>query len=328
MNKNGISLEINNNLTKSNDSKMKIINKVYNNVYNNNKKKLIKKFEIKYPHFLLKKPKNLNYCHSTENLLNIYTDSNSDFDKFINELLTMKIKNLNTLNNNIYNNNNLNNFTEKKEKKILNIFEKEKRLKFQFKKLKENKQLENNNNNNENTNLTNINLMKKEKKHIKSNSAILTNSNKKENFYEKYFKYNYNNKLTQSQNSPEKNYFNKKSNSSSHIKNHHRSHSDKISLLNSKHIHYHENLFNKQKKINLKSEKKFIKNFSAIVLTKKNIENSFIKDNNKKSMKDILHLKINKISLNPIVIKNNLFGKIKKNIKNIKKNNRYVINQE
>ena len=45
-------------------------------------------------------------------------------------------------------------------------------------------------------------------------------------------------------------------------------------------------------------------------------------------MKDILHLKINKISLNPIVIKNNLFGKIKKNIKNIKKNNRYVINQE
>ena len=300
MNKNGISLQINNNLTKSNDSKMKIINKVYNNVYNNNKKKLIKKFEIKYPHFILKKQKNLNYCHSTENLLNIYTDSNSD-----------------------YNLNNLNNFTEKKEKKILNIFEKEKRLKFQFKKLKENKQLENNNNNN--SNLTSINLIKKEKKHIKSNSAILTNSNNKESFYEKYFKYNYNNKLTQSQNSPEKNYFNKKSNSSSHIKNHQRSHSDKISLLNSKHIHYHENLFNKQKKINLKSEKKFIKNFSAIVLTKKNIENSFIKDNNKKSMKDILHLKINKISLNPIVIKNNLFGKIKKNIK---KNNRYVINQE
>ena len=319
MNKNGISLEINNNLTKSNDSKMKIINKVYNNVYNNNKKKLIKKFEIKYPHFILKKQKNLNYCHSTENLLNIYTDSNSDFDKFINELLTMKIKNLNTLNNNIYNLNNLNNFTEKKEKKILNIFEKEKRLKFQFKKLKENKQLENNNNN-ENTNLTNINLMKKEKKHIKSNSAILTNSNKKENFYEKYFKYNYNNKLTQSQ-SPEKNYFNKKSNSSSNIKNHQRSHSDKISLLNSKHIHYHENVFNKQKKINSTKEKKFIKNFSAVALSKKNIESSFIKDNNKKSMKDILHLKINKISLNPIVIKNNLFGKIKKNIK---KNNRYV----
>ena len=315
MNKNGISLEINNNLTKSNDSKMKIINKVYNNVYNNNKKKLIKKFEIKYPHFILKKQKNLNYCHSTENLLNIYTDSNSDFDKFINELLTMKIKNLNTLNNNIYNLNNLNNFTEKKEKKILNIFEKEKRLKFQFKKLKENKQLENNN-----TNLTNINLMKKEKKHIKSNSAILTNSNKKENFYEKYFKYNYNNKLTQSQ-SPEKNYFNKKSNSSSNIKNHQRSHSDKISLLNSKHIHYHENVFNKQKKINSTKEKKFIKNFSAVALSKKNIESSFIKDNNKKSMKDILHLKINKISLNPIVIKNNLFGKIKKNIK---KNNRYV----
>lgn len=44
MNKNGISLQINNNLTKSNDSKIKIINKVYNNVYNNNKKKLIKKF--------------------------------------------------------------------------------------------------------------------------------------------------------------------------------------------------------------------------------------------------------------------------------------------
>ena len=42
-------------------------------------------------------------------------------------------------------------------------------------------------------------------------------------------------------------------------------------------------------------------------------------------MKDILHLKINKISLNPIIIKNNLFGKIKKNIK---KNNRYLINQE
>ena len=42
-------------------------------------------------------------------------------------------------------------------------------------------------------------------------------------------------------------------------------------------------------------------------------------------MKDILHLKINKISLNQIIIKNNLFGKIKKNIK---KNNRYVINQE
>jgi len=315
MNKNGISLQINNNLTKSNDSKIKIINKVYNNVYNNNKKKLIKKFEIKYPHFLLKKQKNLNYCHSTENLLNIYTDSNSDFDKFINELLTMKIKNINTINNNnIYNLNNLS------EKKKLNFFEKEKRLKFQFKKLKENKQNNDNNYYNNNNLTTSVNLLQNEKKHIKSNSAILTNSNKKENFYEKYFKYNYNNKLTQSQ-SPEKNYFNKKSNSSSNIKNHQRSHSDKISLLNSKHIHYHENVFNKQKKINSTKEKKFIKNFSAVVLSKKNIESSFIKDNNKKSMKDILHLKINKISLNPIVIKNNLFGKIKKNIK---KNNRYV----